>query len=229
MYASGADGGAEGQERHRCGKGAVACLGEVALLVCFNRFLHICRLRGILRLLLRGGNHVGNRRNREIACRALVAVAVNGVQGCALVDLEAMGAGLGRLVHQHLAVRKDNRFSGHRGLIECEDELLVLPCRVLEGETIGAVRTLAKAIRGLVNLFGHKVLARNIQADLTGIVHKVKVVANKILDGRAGGNLVHELGLELIEVGIEFAFVRVPARYSKKVEPSVKSVPFFTL
>lgn len=95
MHSGGTDGGAESEDRYGSGGGVITCLGEVALLVRFNRFLRIRRLRGLLGLLLRGGNRVGNRRNREIACRALVAVAVNGMQGCAFVNLEAMGAGLG--------------------------------------------------------------------------------------------------------------------------------------
>ena len=62
--------------------------------------LLIARLSGFnlgFGLRLGSSNRVGNRRNRENACRALVAVAVNGVQGCTLVDLEAVGAGLGGL------------------------------------------------------------------------------------------------------------------------------------
>ena len=43
MYSGGADGGAESEGRYGSGKGAVACLGEVALLVRFNRFLRIRR------------------------------------------------------------------------------------------------------------------------------------------------------------------------------------------
>ena len=121
-----------------------------------------------------------------------------------------MGAGLGGFVHQHLAIRKDNRLGRHRGLVERKDELLVLPRLVLEGKAIDAICTLAKTIGGLVDLLGCQVLAGNVQADLAGIVHEVEVAANQVLDGRTSSDLVDKLGLELIEVGIKLAAIGIP-------------------
>ena len=70
----------------------------------------------------------------------------------ALVDLEGVGAGLGGLIHQQLAVFQRDGPARRGSLVQREDELLIFPSLVLQGEAVRAVALLAKTVGRGVDL-----------------------------------------------------------------------------
>ena len=121
-----------------------------------------------------------------------------------------MGTGLGGHIDQALAVLEHDGLARRCSLVQRKLEHLLVAIHVVQGEPIGAVLTLAEAIGPVADLYGGKLLAVGGQADLGRVVDEVKISANKVLDRRAGGNLVNKLSLDIGKVGVELATVGIP-------------------